>query len=416
MSRAERRMQMYKMRSERRKEFGGYLSSFAGSTIGKGLIPRIFGQGDYDIRSNSIINGGGDSSIAPQFESSNSFRSIRVAKREYITDVQSSINFSNTVYQINPANVALFPWLSAIAQNFQEYIIHGMVLQYTSLSSDALNSTNTALGAVIMSTDYNAANAPYSSKAAAENAEYTVSTKPSQSLIHGIECDPMQTVNQGHLYISPNNNGTAPSGEDIKTYNLGTFQFMTQGSQAVATIGELWVSYDIELIKPVEGAQLNRSASDHYSLFNISNSGNGGYVFGVTRTADTLGIGTTIVSGNTTNNSITFPTSVITGQKYLIVYTVQGGAGVTVTRPTTTYNALDGLSYWETTGTDDTTHVQAPQNGLAGSTAFVWCFIVQVNNAVSLSNRASITFNATSSTLQSSDGDLMIVQLPQNFR
>jgi len=414
MSRQERRMAMYQMRSARRREFAGYLSGFAGSTIGKGVIPRILGQGDYNIVSNSIINGGGDSSVAPQFESSNSFRSIRVAKREYITDVQSSINFTNTVYQINPANVALFPWLSSIAQNFQEYRIHGMVLQYTSLSSDALNSTNTALGAVIMSTDYNAANAPYSSKASAENAEYTVSTKPSQSLIHGIECDPMQTVNQGHLYISPLNNGRAPAGEDIKTYNLGTFQFMTQGSQAVATIGELWVSYDIELIKPVEGAQLNRSAADHYSCFDCGNSGAGGFLFGTTRNADSLGVGTTITSGNLANNKIEFPASAITGQKYLILYQVNGSA-VTIARPTFVNTAVDFLQVWETSGTPDTTLVTGPQNGLAATTSFMMGFIVQINNTVSLSNRASIVFDMTAKTLPTGDGDLMIIQLPQTF-
>lgn len=55
------------------------------------------------------------------------------------------------------------------------------------MSADALNSVNTALGQVIMATDYNAANPPFGQKSEMENYEFGQSCKPSESQIHPIE-------------------------------------------------------------------------------------------------------------------------------------------------------------------------------------------------------------------------------------
>jgi len=44
--------------------------------------------------------------------------------------------------------------------------------------------------------------------------------------------------------------GAVPSGADQRFYDLGNFQIMTQGMQAAATIGELWVTYHVKFLKP----------------------------------------------------------------------------------------------------------------------------------------------------------------------
>jgi len=218
------------------------------------LIKTFTGMGDYQVKTNSIMQDMGitSSGVVPVVSNTGSQRSVRIRHREFIQDVSSSTAFVNSAFQINPSNALCFPWLANIAKNFQEYRMHGLVFTFKSTSADALNSTNTALGTVIMSTDYNAGNSPFANKSQAENSEFTISCKPSENMLHGVECDPSITVQQGHLYISPNGNGTVPANQDIKTYNMGNFQLMTVGSQAVATIGELHVSYDIELIKPIQ--------------------------------------------------------------------------------------------------------------------------------------------------------------------
>lgn len=240
--------------ARRRERNQNFLKFMGGSFSGvlnnlQSLGASFKGMGDYTIRSNSIMGQGGG--VDSGALSSGAAGGIRISRKEYIQDVLSTTAFANTAFAINPANSALFPWLSNIAVNFQEYKIHGMVMQFRSTSAVALNSTNTALGTVVMATDYNASNPPFPSKSQAENTEYTCTSVPSESLLHGIECDPRQTV-LPHLFVSPNTDGTVPAGQDIKLYNLGVFNFITQGSQAVADIGELWVHYDIEFLKPID--------------------------------------------------------------------------------------------------------------------------------------------------------------------
>ena len=84
-------------------------------------------------------------------------------------------------YMINPTDVNTFPWLNEIARCYQEWIPHGIVFIYKTMSADALNSVNTALGTVIMATNYNATQPNYASKAEMENSEFSRSIKPSIS-------------------------------------------------------------------------------------------------------------------------------------------------------------------------------------------------------------------------------------------
>jgi len=119
------------------------------------------------------------------------------------------------------------------------------VYEFKSTSADALNSTNTALGAVIMSTEYDLAKSPFTTKMQMENYEFTSSCKPSCSMLHPIECDPAQTPIPTQ-YVR-NSNSTV---YDKRLTDLGLFQIATYGMQAAAVIGELWVTYEIELLKP----------------------------------------------------------------------------------------------------------------------------------------------------------------------
>nr|QKV51219.1 putative capsid protein [Crucivirus sp.] len=412
----------YARRVQRRQNFGkvalGALRMFPGigAAIPGGV--NMSGMGDYNIRYNSIMNGGDGSTetdYVPALSNGGTRGSVRVSHREYIRDVSSTTGFLNLPFAINPANSSCFPWLATLARNFQEYQIHGMVFHYVSQSSDALNSTNTALGSVVMSTDYNSGNAPYASKQAAENAEYTVSCKPSCSLVHGIECDPAMTVNQGHLYISPFSDGTVPTGQDIKFYNLANFQFMTQGSQASATIGELWVSYDISLIKPIDNGQLNQSAADHFALDTLGQSTGTTYNFGSKTPVKLLsGVGTTIthVAGD---NTITFPQSSIGGTVYMVSYNCTGSAttGSAALGTVTVNSGAEFLDVLTTTGTASHT---AAGNGAGVATQMSLFCIVRITSAATLTSPAIITFGSTSQNLPNNgNGDLIIAQLPSLF-
>nr|QKV51258.1 putative capsid protein [Crucivirus sp.] len=286
-------------------QLGGMLGGAPGRALGgaaHSLFKKITGFGDYKVASNTIMMG----TDPPSFATSG--RGTIVRHREYIGDVAGSIAFTTTSYPINAGINRSFPWLSQIASNFEQYIVRGMVFEFKSTSADALNSTNTALGAVIMATEYNSVNPNFSSKAQAENHEFCTSAKPSESFLHPIECARGETSISA-LYTRT---GTVPSNTDQRMYDLGNFQIMTVGMQAVAVIGELWVTYDVELLKP----RLYDTAGfsfyeDHFRCSTVSATGNYFGTSQVLATGSNLGAS---VSGST----ITFPAD--SAVNYYFVY------------------------------------------------------------------------------------------------
>jgi len=223
---------------------GDAIGSIVHPLAGKAFkwFANLVGNGSYKVGSPGMKIEDGTS--PPVFRKS--AHGFIVEHREYVQDIYGSILFNNNSYQINPVNSTLFPWLSLVAQNFEEYRILGMVMEFKSMSADALNSVNTALGTVIMAAEYNALDANFDTKVTAENYEWAVSMKPSESCIYPLECAPAETPTDV-LYIQE---GALPIGADLRLYNWANFQLMTTGMQAAANIGELWVSYSIELLKP----------------------------------------------------------------------------------------------------------------------------------------------------------------------
>ena len=239
---------------------GGPAGGAVGSMIGKsagGMISKLFGHGDYavtnadQLKQNNLVLS--NSAQIPQFGSGKV--AAKFVHREFLGDVYSSSTagaFKIDSYAINPGVATTFPWLSGVVgAKFQQYRINGMAFEFRSMSADALNSTNTALGSVIMSTDYDSADVVFASKQEMENTEYGVSCKPSANMMHGIECERMQTP-VSELYIRA---FAPPVDKDIRLYDLGRFSIATVGCQGTnVNLGELWVTYDIDCFKAIEQA------------------------------------------------------------------------------------------------------------------------------------------------------------------
>lgn len=223
---------------------GGPAGAALGTSLGKVGQNILTGFGDYNIHKNSIIKG-----EVPQV--SNSMKpgsGTLITFKEYIGDVISSATantFNVDSFQIKPTDSKTFPWLSQIASNYQEWQAHGIVFEFKSSSGDALNSTNTSLGSVLMATNYNAAMDEWDNRSAMENTEYANSIKPSESCIHAIESARSASV-ISNLYTND-----ADGHSDIRLSSLGKFQISTSGFQGTSVnCGSLYVSYQIELLKP----------------------------------------------------------------------------------------------------------------------------------------------------------------------
>ncbi len=164
-------------------QFAGAGGGKLGEKLGSYLhyIGKIFGSGDYvtsaqQVTGNTLVN----SSQIPQFTHGKS--SVRIQHREFLGDIKTSSTpgaFLIQDYPINPGMEVTFPWLSSVVGvNFQQYRIRGMVFEYRSMSADALNSTNTALGSVVMATDYDSTDLRFTSKSQMENTEFGVLVNP----------------------------------------------------------------------------------------------------------------------------------------------------------------------------------------------------------------------------------------------
>lgn len=225
-----------------------------------GGVPRISGYGAY--------KGGGSRIMAdgpPSVQNSSS--GVIISHREYIGDLNTSQAFTNYQFPLNPGMNQTFPWLSEVASNFEEWVPRGIVFQFKSTSSDAVVSTNAnaALGTVIMATEYNPYNGAFGNKQQMENYQWAKSCKPSQSMIHGVECKQSKNVLPSYFVRTTN----VPSNQDQRLYDMGSFQIAAVGMQSNGgACGELWVSYEIEFRKPrmpvgVDGDDDGNTNMDH---------------------------------------------------------------------------------------------------------------------------------------------------------
>lgn len=334
----------------------------AGGWIGD-KIGTVFGLGAYSVMRNSLLVPEG---MDPPNMHESSGDTI-ITHREYIRDIVSSATpgqFQLESFDINPGLISTFPWLSGIASAYEEYEMLGLIFEFKTLSSDALNSTNTALGYVAMATNYNAASDAFLNKQSMLNTQYSNDTKPSCSALHPIECDPHKTP-QYQLYVR---GAAVPAGQDQKTYDLGKFQIATGGMQAASVlVGELWATYQVRLRKPLFGPQLGVNLlSDHYYNTGVSASAEFG-------TAMTLRSGSSI-RGDLTATTYTFPDWISSGN-FFILYRAQGISITLGTNPSFSVTQGELLDSW-VNGTG--AQAGAPSGG-ANTTAFMIAAIVKVD-------------------------------------
>lgn len=207
-------------------------------------MAKLFGFGDYEVKHNSLINASNGLSGNEQVMVRNVKNGIRIVEREFIGDIVSSgtiAAFKNDSFTLNPADSTTFPWLSQLAKLFDQWEPNGIVFEFISSSSE-FNGNSQALGTVIMATEYDTEDPKYGTKQEMEASEHACSTKPSNNLVAGVECDPGQRPMK-IMYINP-------VATDPRFSELGKFQIATTGiSTPAAVLGELWISYDITFYK-----------------------------------------------------------------------------------------------------------------------------------------------------------------------
>ena len=370
------------------------------------IFGNIVGSGEYKMagftpKYNTILN----SNQVPDMHGG--AYSIRVKHREYIQDVVTSATpgqFDIQTFRIQPSDPKMYPWLAELcAGQFQKYRIHGQVLEFKSTSGESVASTNTALGTVVMSTNYDSLDPAFTTKQQMENTQYATSCKFSESMIHPIECSPEQTP-LTELYLSSdlldvvnyNNVANTLSGGlniagDLRLYDLGKFYLATQGGQAASVnIGELWVSYDIELINTVQdvGGAATQQFAGNFDPTVWSNA----RVFAFAKTVKTQGMS---LSGSPL--SLNWG-GLVPGAIYRIVYGLKG---------LTSFGASTTVANGDILG-------QSTSNGTLGSGSFINTWIVRYNPATA-NAPLGLTFSGVSSAGTMTSGSISLEMLNTNL-
>jgi len=339
--------------------------------------------------------------MVPQFSKG---RNPIVSHREYVGDITSSIAFTLSTYSLNPGLVATFPWLAAVASQYEQYRFRGCAWEFRSTSASALNSINTALGTVIMATQYDVLDSNFASKLTMENYDMAMSCKPAESMLHGVECN--KRLNPlSELYVR---NAGIPANADARLYDLGKFQIATVGmQQADVVIGELWVTYEVELIKPklLEAASAVISPYAHWnsagSTGTITTSGNN-YMWGPTFDMVLKSGSATVATPQTVGGEarVTFPFP----GRYMILITL----GYATTAPT----SLTGTAGTNCTILNALYSTNSASNITSISSAnktVIWAIVTtSVANGVFIISNAG---NATTTTAITADVTVVQLQL-----
>lgn len=325
--------------------------------LGMGMYDSAYdGRGAY-TSSNALM--AGSSRAPPQFGSvQDETGALIVSHREYVGDVfgpdSTRRDFKNRVYEINPGMEATFPWLSQLAQNYEEYELGQLVFEFKS-TVDSSVAGDGQVGTVVMVTNYNSEARPFDDKNSMMQYDGSNSCRTTTHAVHGVECDPSKLSGSAGNYIRVK----PKQGQDMKTYDHGLFQLATVGMPSNfdnATIGELWVSYTVKLRKPrlFSGKGLNLSRDMYLSnLASTTPKASEGLALAV---ADTNNIGTQITfvgavgaagTDSTGGDSvwpggcydITFPSS-YSGSVEIRV-TVVGNLNPTIESDASTINAMN---------------------------------------------------------------------------
>lgn len=222
--------------------FGGWLGQ---------KFKDITGYGDYEVRKNSLLSG----TVPTLGNPSSHPDGLTISHREYLGDVITSPTagaFAIRDYTLNPSLSATWEWLSQIAGNYEEWVPEGIIFYFKSTSGENVaNAGNTSLGTVIMATNYNPYNRAFSTKAEMESYEFCSNGAPSCDLMHAIECDPHDGAISTYFMNTFMIDTTKSASMDARFGQLGTFYIATVGIPAASVnIGELWVTYQITLLKP----------------------------------------------------------------------------------------------------------------------------------------------------------------------
>lgn len=187
-------------------------------------------------------------------------RTCTVVEDEYIGEVLGSVAFATTAYAIQPGIAATFPWLSRQAPQWERYKFNSLEFYYRPEVS--AYATNGQSGKVILNADYDASDAPPTTKQQVEDSMPHADCMPYNSV--SLKLNPKQLAEPGRKYVRA---GPVPASTDIKLYDGGVLNVSTYGNQNTSAMGELHVRYSVTFEVPILDSTTSAFPNRSVSLF-----------------------------------------------------------------------------------------------------------------------------------------------------
>lgn len=365
-----------------------------------GGMNNMYGYGSYssskDGSGNNIITDSASAGAVPSFGSMNDEQGdIVISHREYIGDIYgnpSGETFSVDSFSLNPGVEKTFKWLSQIAANFTEYEFLQLMFSFRSTVTDIGSSTSGQVGTIIMATQYNPDEEPFSDKSTMMQYAHANSDKVTAPQNHGVECDPKHNAGPAVKYIR--SNPLADQTGDTVRYDHGTFNIGIHGTPdgfKDQSIGELWVSYTVKLNKPRLFSGVGKAISQDLFVNNPSYTPSTSNLIGSNwLSGSENGIGGTLANSDNCGWKYTFPSDFHGHVEF--VYTVEGSGLTFSNRTYATTGEVDAVNdiYATGTSTDDTPTNNSNANSTTGSVNIAH-YVVK-NNTQADNNTVSLDF------------------------
>jgi hypothetical protein len=179
----------------------------------------------------------------PQFKSLPN-GNIRVKHSEYISEIFGSVDFNSNKFVVQPGFQQTFPWLALMAPLYESYVMKSLKFSFLTEKSTLTNGT------LMMAVDYDPQDDAPLNKTSLMSYSGAVRSAPWSDCHYNCSTQAMNKITEKFIRIG------SVANSDIKTFDIGNLFVATQGNADTSALGELHVSYEIELRTP----QLDKSS------------------------------------------------------------------------------------------------------------------------------------------------------------
>jgi len=194
--------------------------------------------------------------------------SLIVTHAELLSDVVTDVGYKGGLNvfscSVNPGLQKVFPWLSNIARNFQEYKARSVKIIYI---SDCATST---AGQIMMTASYDASLSAPNNETDFSNYEGMVADNVWKCVELNLDKKGMNS--QLHYYVRGTNPNTVIKNEDIKLLDCANIYIAYINAPANATLGKLWIEYSFELLRPFSNQGLQQEIVSNSFLTSSTSS------------------------------------------------------------------------------------------------------------------------------------------------